>query len=155
MGKGDPIIATASQMLEPVTTTPQTPPRNYLAVANALMPGVKALAVGPLSACSLALLAAHALECMLSAYLSRNGSDADLRKPGLLHNIVGLWGQAVADGLPVQSTPPDWVEDLSRVHVKPFHLRYMRGLNGILLPAPEPMATELAELLEVVKTAIK
>jgi hypothetical protein len=103
---------------------------------------------------ALALVAAHTLECVLKAYLSRNGSAADLKTRKLRHNIVGLWAKAVADNLQVPSRPPHWVENLSRVHNEPYYLRYAEGIHGIVLPAREPMASELAALLELVRKAI-
>ena len=43
-----------------------------------MMPGVKILAEAePTCAPALALVAAHVLECLLKAYLSRDGSDVE------------------------------------------------------------------------------
>ncbi len=77
----EPIRGTASIKLDPVTIAPASPPHTYFGVAESMMSGVNALAAAsPPSLLALALVAAHVLECLLKAYLSRNGSDAPLKK---------------------------------------------------------------------------
>ena len=73
----EPITGTASIALQPVTIEPAALSHTYFGVAQSMMPGVKVLAAAsPTSALALALVAAHVLECLLKAYLSRDGSDA-------------------------------------------------------------------------------
>ena len=134
---------------------PPAPPRTYLGVAESMMPGVNVLAATPTpSALALALLAAHVLECLLKAYLSRNGSDAPLKKPKVRHNLNALWAMASAQGLQVQKEPPSWVDRLSGLHNSPYYLRYSTGVHGIVTPGAEPMRSELAALLEMVRAQL-
>jgi hypothetical protein len=116
------------------------------------MPGLKVLAVAsPLPALALALVAAHILECLLKAYLSRDGSDTELKKPDVRHDLNALWAMARAEGLRVQESPPSWVDRLSDLHKPPYYLRYSTGVHGIVLPGVEPMTSELGALLEIVR----
>jgi hypothetical protein len=102
-------------------------------------------------AIAIAMLSAHALECILKGYISRSGDDSSVRHyPKVQHNLNALWSRAVADGLHLPSNPPDWVSRLSDLHDQPFYLRYSDGLHGIVLPALESMTTELAAMLEKV-----
>jgi hypothetical protein len=100
------------------------------------------------------MLSAHALECILKGYISRGGDDSSVRCPKVWHNLNALWSLAVADGLDVPSKAPDWVGRLSDLHNRPFYLRYSTGVHGIVSPAPEPMATELAAILEQVQNQV-
>ncbi len=139
--------------LEPLRMKPAGPPATYFGVAENMMRGVKVLAAtSPLPALALAIVAAHVLECLLKAYLSRGGSDAAVRKRDVQHDLVALWAMAVAQGLRVQKSPPDWVARLGALHKGPdFVLRYSTGVHGIVSPAAEPMTAELAALLETVR----
>jgi hypothetical protein len=151
----EPITGRSSIILDDVVVRRPGPPETLLGVAEALMPGVTALAAFPPAALALALLCTHVLECLLKAYLSRHGSDAEVKKPDLRHNLSALWARAFADGLQVQETPPDWAECLSRLHNAPYHLRYSIGVHGIISPAAEPMASDLAALLETVREGLR
>jgi hypothetical protein len=149
---GAPTTGKLSATLGAVTIAPPAPPHTYLGVARGMMPGVHALAVRPLvSPLALALVAAHVLECVLKAYLSRGGSDAAVKESVVRHNLTALWDMALKAGLPISATPPSWVQRLSEVHGSPYYLRYSTGVHGIVLPAPEPVATELPELLALVE----
>lgn len=133
------------------------PPYTYLGVAESLMPGVKPLvdALPSGTSVALALVCAHILECLLKAYLSRGGADTALKKPSIRHDLNALWILAGKERLPVPASPPDWVDRLSGLHNSPYYLRYSTGVHGVVLPAPEPMATELTALLGIVRNHIK
>lgn len=140
-----------------LTISPARPPHTYLGVAENMLPGVKALAMAsPVPALALALVAAHVLECALKAYLSRNGSNDELKNnQDVRHNLEALWAMAVADGLPISNSPPAWVACLSSIHDRPYHLRYSTDVHLISSPAPEPMTSELSELLNIVRRNLK
>jgi hypothetical protein len=132
------------------------PPHTYLGVAQSMMPGVRILATAsPSPALALDLVAAHVLECLLKAYLSRDGSDVGLRDPNVRHNLKALWEMAFAQGLRVPQSAPSWVDGLSGLHKNPYHLRYSAGVHGIVSPSAEPMTSELTALLEVVREQLK
>lgn len=151
----EPITGAASIALQPVTIAPAAPPHTYFGVAQSMMPGVKVLATAsPPPALALALVAAHVLECMLKAYLSRDGSDAALKSPDVRHDLNALWAMAFAQGLRIPESPPSWVDCLSGLHKSPYHLRYSTGVHGIVLPATEPMTSELAALVDIVRGQI-
>jgi hypothetical protein len=151
-----PITGTAVLTAAPATIAPAgPPPHTYLGVAASLLPAVRILASSDeRPAIPIAMLSAHALECILKGYISRRGDDSSVRKRGVRHNLNALWSRAVADGLHFSSRAPDWVNRLSDLHNEPFHLRYSEKVHGVVLPAPEPMATELAAILEQVRSAI-
>lgn len=147
-----PITGTASLTEQPDTVAPPGPPHTYFGAAQSFMPGVRVLAsASPVPASALAFLCSHVLECLLKAYLSRDGSDAGLRDPDIRHNLVALWERANAEGLRIQNAPPAWVVRLSGLHNSPYYLRYSTGVHGIVTPGVEPMASELAALVEVVQ----
>ena len=72
---------------------PAGPPHTYFGVAQEMMPAVRLLANAspPASPLALCLVAAHVLECLLKAYLSRDGDDARLTKKAGRHDLNGLW----------------------------------------------------------------
>jgi len=152
----EPITGTASITLSPVTIVPAAPPHTYLGVAESMMPGVKVLAAAsPFPALALALVAAHVLECLLKAYLSRHGSDDALKNPDVRHDLEALWAMAFEQGLRIPRSPPDWVACLSGLHKSPYYLRYSTGVHGIVSPGAEPMTSELAALLEIVRAQLR
>jgi hypothetical protein len=118
--------------------------------------GVRVLgAASPLPALALAMVSAHILECILKAYLSRSGDDAQVKQPKVRHNLNALWSLAHADGLNIQSSPPQWADCLSHLHGSPYYLRYSTGVHCISSPAPEPMTSELAVLMEQVRSQLQ
>src|SRR5437660_5427095 len=135
----------------PARIAPAVPPHTYLGVASSLLPAVRILASSDEQpAIAVAMLSAHALECILKGYISRSGDDSSVRHPDVQHNLNALWSRAVADGLHIPPKPPDWVGRLSDLHNRPFYLRYSTKVHGNVLPAPEPMTTELAAILKQV-----
>lgn len=151
-----PITGTASIAEEDDVVAPPGPPHTYFGVAQSMMPGVTILAAAspspPLALCH---IAAHVLECLLKAYLSKDGSDAEVRNPKVHHDLDALWGMAFARGLRVPQSPPEWVDRLSGLHKRPYHLRYSTEVHGIVSPSPEPMASELRNLLETVREQLR
>lgn len=147
-----PIVGNGSATLAPLTARPAGPPHTYLGIAYAMLPGVCVLATAsPLPALPLAMVSAHVLECALKAYLSRSGDDARLKRANIRHDLKELWLLAFSEGLSIQPHPPQWVDCLSHLHNRPYFLRYSTGVHGMQTPAPEPMATELAALVEQVR----
>lgn len=146
------IVGTINQVQQPQNSAPPAPPFTYLGVAQGMMPGVKALAnTSPrVPVLALALLAAHVLECLLKAFISRDGSDACLKRKDVRHNLEALWEMAECQGLPIATPPPGWVISLSDLHNSPYYLRYSTGVNGVVLPAVEPMTTDLGNLMQTV-----
>jgi len=139
--------------LEGVSIAKPAPPETYLGVAESMIAGVNVLAKHGVAGLALPLVAAHTLECALKAHLSRDGRDSRLRQPALRHHIEELWKLARTEGLPIGDVP-DWAANLSRIHNEPYYLRYSTGIHGIVTPAPEPIASELAAIIGTVRQAI-
>jgi len=144
------------------------PPRadGFMIVARDLLQGVEALSALqsiPPRAC--ALLAAHALECTIKAFLSHKGEKTEtLINVG--HNLESLWNTAYEKKtLSIPKAPPDWVKILRSGHGPKFYFRYQEGekdqqgertvVQGGQTPALIPMAVELKRLIEMVELAIK
>jgi hypothetical protein len=132
---------------------PPRPPYTYFGVAESMIAGAKVLAAAkPVPAVALAMLSAHALECLLKllkAYLSRGGAD-----PSRNHDIRKFWQKAHEGGLRIPKTPPEWVSRLDAVHRGPdYHLRYPTT-HAITTPTPEPMVSELVALAELVRVRL-
>lgn len=146
------VTGSAAVTLAPVTVLPAGPSHTYLGVATNFVPAIRMLAqASPSPALPLAMLCAHTLECILKAYLSRDGDDRAVKTPDVRHNLTALWSLAGAQGLDLPTVPPEWVLCLSGLHASPYYLRYSTGVHGIVSPAAEPMASELAALLEHVR----
>ena len=121
-----------------------------------MMPGVHVLATAP-TPCPLAMVyvAAHVLECLLKAYLSRDGNDEAVKEKEIRHDLEALWNRAFEEGLPIDATAPQWVVRLAQLHRQPFHLRYSTGVHGVVLPPSEPMVSDLAALLPLVEANLR
>ena len=137
-------------------TLPPALSDTYMGVASAMLGGVNALS-GSATRHTLpfAMLAAHALECALKAYLSRQGDDKAVRQHDVRHNLNLLWSMAHAGGLSIPSDPPAWVGILSDIHNAPYHLRYSRGINAISTPGAEPLTSELNTILKTVYSQLR
>ena len=152
----EPITGTAYITSQPSTIAPPAPPHTYFGIAESMMSGVKVLAAAsPSPALALTFVAAHVLECLLKAYLSKDGSDVAVKDQKVRHNLNTLWAMAFAQGLRVPESPPCWADCLSGLHKPPYYLRYSTGVHGIVTPGVEPMTSELAALLEVVQEQLK
>lgn len=150
------ITASASITIDPVRLLPPAPPHTYLGIAHSMINGVRILAnASPTSGPALALVAGHVLECTLKAYLSREGDDSAVKNDrAVRHDVAKLWSMAHSQGLRVPLDMPSWAATLALVHGAPFYLRYSTGVHGIVVPASEPMASELQALLALVQTAV-
>lgn len=152
----EPITGSAPVTLPPIQVVPPGPPHTYLGIAYSMLPGVRVLAAAvPLPALPLAMVSAHVLECTLKAYLSRSGDDARVKHRKVRHNLNVLWSMAHADGLTIPCSPPQWADCLSHLHNSPYYLRYSTGVHILSTPAPEPMTSELAALLEQVRRQLQ
>jgi hypothetical protein len=135
---------------------PAGPPYTYLGVAEGLMPGVAILAASNLlGALANVLLCAHLLECLLKTCLSHAGIEEKvLMGKELGHNLIGLWSLATSKGAPIPIVAPSWVARLSDLHNRPFHLRYSTNVHGVVLPATEPMVSNLNEWVAAVRAHV-
>jgi hypothetical protein len=138
-----------------------TQEEGYMIVARDLLQGVEALStLQNISSRGCALIAAHALECALKAFLWHKGKKAEIRKPKVQHNIVALWNMAHKEkSLSIPKVPPDWCKILGSGHGPNFYFRYQEGggrtvVHGGQTPALIPMGVELKKLIEMVELAI-
>lgn len=95
-------------------------------------------------------LCGHGVETALKAALSKCGLSVEvLRTSPLGHNLVNLWSRAIAEGVPLPIAP-EWISQLSRVHSKPYSVRYPLNFHAIALPNQAEMVTGSADLLDSV-----
>lgn len=130
------------------------PPHTYFGIARAIVPAVQTLRAGEISGIPLALLCAHATECLLKAHLSRAGSDRRLKSSSLRHDLVKLWELAAQEGLALGNPPPSWVVRLGDLHRSPYHLRYSAGVHGLILPNPQELGDGEVDLERLVGAAL-
>lgn len=131
---------------------PARPPYTYLGVATSLMVGIRMLASNTATrGLPFAMLSAHALECLLKAYLSRGGDDSSVQARSVRHDLRRLWEKCVADGLQVGNVTPDWVLKLGNLHGWPYRLRYSTDVHGLVIPPAAPIVAALEELLNQVR----
>jgi hypothetical protein len=139
-----------------ITIDPPRPPHTYLGVAESILPGIQVLASQTRPpAIPATLLAAHMLECLLKAYLSRNGDDKRLLVGDMRHNIAALWQLASREGINLPAQLPTWASTLSHLHDRPFYLRYSTGVNGVVTPPIPVLARELENMLKEVSSQIR
>ena len=139
----------------------------YLIVARDLLQGVHALStiLGiPSRACE--LIASHALECALKAFLWHRGKKEEIRKPKVQHDLIALWDMVFKEKVfNIPETPPNWVQILSRVHGRNYYFRYQTGekyqtCKPVIVHMAQtlaliPMAEELSKIIEMVENDIK
>ena len=143
------ITGSAAIMLPGIATVRPGPPHSYIGVAQQLCEEIKVLATAENPpAQPLAMLAAHALECSLKAYLSRKGDDKRLSKKRIRHSISALWALASRQGLAVPEIAP-WVCGLSDLHDAPYDLRYATRFQFLVLPSAAIFVAGVIDLLEV------
>ena len=134
---------------------PAGPPHTYLGMARLLLQGVRPLcAVEPPRTVPLAFIAAQVAECALKASLSRSRDDKRLKEKSIRHNLEALWSLAHSEGLSISASPPPWLLKLSHLHNSPYYLRYSTGVHGLVIPGPEPMSSELEQLVAVVERQV-
>jgi hypothetical protein len=133
----------------------------YLIVARDLLQGVEALADLPaVPSRAAALIAAHAVECALKAFLCSKGRQQEVRATAVQHDLIRLWRLAHDEhDLGIAQTPPDWVTILSAGHGPNFYFRYQEGqaktiVHGGQTPALGPMVVELRKLTERVEAVV-
>lgn len=136
----------------------------YMIVARDLLQGVDALSTLPIVAPrNCALIAAHALECALKAFLWHKEKKV-IWSHDVQHNLVALWSMAYEEGLSIPKVPPDWCTILSSGHGPNFYFRYQvryeegkekTVVHGGQTPALIPMAVELKKLIKMVRLAVK
>jgi len=134
----------------------------YLIVSRDLVQGVEALSgMTQIPPRSCSLIAAHALECILKAFLWHKGKRKEIIQSKIQHNLVALWEMAYKEeDLSISQIPPDWVTILSTGHGPNFYFRYQEGEEKIIVnvgqtPALLPMKMALKELFETVEHAIR
>ena len=147
--------------LSPLCMDNPTEGEGYIIVARDLLQGVEALSpIKNIHPRSCALIAAHALECILKAYLWHRGKKEEIVKHDVRHDIVALWNMAYKEKtLGIPKAEPDWVNILGLGHRRRYYLRYQKGEQGVVhggqYPELIPMAAELRKLYEMVEPAIK
>jgi hypothetical protein len=143
----------AVQMVQPTEVD------GCMIVARELLPAVEALSTLPnVPPRAAALLAGHALECALRAFLlHKKVKKARLGK----HDLLKLWAMACQErDLNIPQAPPDWCRILAEGHGPDFYFRYQKGkgntiVHGGQTPALRPMTTALKRLIERVERSIK
>lgn len=146
------VTGSADITAAPATIAPAEPPHTYLGVARLLLQGARPLCTpDPPCTLPLAFLCAQVAECALKASLSRSGDDRRLKEKDLRHNLEALWTLAHSEGLAVNSAPPSWLQMLSHLHDRPYYIRYSTGVHGLVTPGPEPMCTDLEQLVALVE----
>lgn len=131
--------------LEDISVTAPTY-RSYHSAAKSLLPGLQQL-TDTTTPCgeAITLLAGFIIEPALKAALSRAGkTEADLRS----HNLVKLWDDAVACGVPLEQPRPDWVSSLNVFHAAPYYIRYHTGGGFYSLPPITPMVKGVSAAFE-------
>ncbi|WP_299982713.1 hypothetical protein [Desulfobacula sp.] len=148
--------------LPPLRMVPPSQLDAYIIVARDLLQGVEALSnINTINHRACSLIAAHALECTLKAFLWYKGKKEEIRKPKVQHNLITLWDMSYNEKtLNIPKSPPDWVKILSLGHGPNFYFRYQEGekkavVQGGQTPALIPMAIALKEIIEKVENVIK
>lgn len=155
-GMTTPIEGRADITLDPITVAPVRPVDAYLAIAKAIVPSLEVLRQSTVSSIPGALLAGHALECLLKAALAYSGvTETKLRSLALRHDLEALWLHSAQFVPSLGASVPEWAKRLNGLHNSPYVLRYPVGVNGLVLPSPAEVAKELSELESVVRALIR
>jgi hypothetical protein len=102
-----------------------------------------------------ALLAGHALETSLKAYLLANGWSEDQIRTQIGHDLNRAWTHAESSGLSLPSaTPPDWCDKLNKAHASPYLLRYPPTNTGIVLPNLGQLSANVRGVYDLVRRSI-
>ncbi|HPQ24168.1 MAG TPA: hypothetical protein PLY75_04470 [Gammaproteobacteria bacterium] len=127
----------------------------YFSVAKRLNVGVQALLKNTEANLSRSFLAAQALECVLKAFLTHQGiEEKKLKHHDVRHNLEELWVLAASHGANLAAEPAPWCRRLNELHDKPYYFRYPMKLHGVVMPGPEPMASEMQEVIRSIGDAI-
>ena len=131
-----------------VQQPPGSPGAGLLAGARECSRAVSVLAHHSAGVGAIAILAAHAVELALKAFLRQGGwSDDQLRPMG--HNLLDTWSAADEAGLALGAVP-SWVKILDRIHHQPFAGRYPTAHGEVATPHPSQLGFHLTELIEKV-----
>jgi hypothetical protein len=130
--------------------SPVTPADGYRASARQLLCGLESLVVHPPdNLMARALLAGFVVEATLKSFLAgRLHRSEILAKPPYGHDLEELWREAVAHGLDVPRSVPDWCVQLNGLTGKPnFFARYHTGVHGMTYPVQDDMMMGIRDLL--------
>ena len=128
---------------------PPSDARALLLSAQQLMQGLQVLARSPdIVPLACAFLAGQALEGALKAFLSLKGVSESALSHQFKHDLEKLWSEAVRLGAPLSAEPSRWCKTLNTLHGRPYYLRYPLRVNLIVMPAKEPMVSELQQVVD-------
>ena len=126
--------------------------RKFAQVAESCLRGIDRLsedAPHPLEGHSLAILAGHALECALKAFLVSHGMSATAVKD-TGHDLKQLWTDACDRGLKVDLPTPTYIVDLNAIHGA-FNARYLEQLDAMSFGPDHAGASTIRAILSQVK----
>lgn len=132
-------------------------PAAYMRRAREFCDGYRILAASGQSVVApMLVLAGHAVELALKAYLLKAGWTEDDLAHKVRHNLLTAWRRAQADGLDLNAVPPPWLTTVHGAHDpgKLVSARYPRANTGLVLPGPAELEPELGGLLDKVKAAL-
>ena len=101
---------------------------------------------------AMGLLACHSLETCLKAYLMQNGKTVSDVK-GFMHRLPALWSAAKEEGLDIDVTVPDWVNNLGFYHDQPYHLKYPPHQHGMPIHDPKLILSALKDIIGKVRSS--
>jgi hypothetical protein len=130
-----------------------TEAQGFLVAAEAMLAGARVLSKAtPAPAIALTMLCGHGTEAALKALRAESSTPGnELSRSPYGHDLVTLWDAATSIGTRAASPRPPWVDQLQRVHGRPFNLRYPLGFHAIVLPNLQVMVAGLEELVLLVK----
>ena len=94
------------------------------------------------------LIARHAAELALTAYLLYSGSSQD-EVTNAQHDLLCLWGSAHAKGLAIEGSPPYWLQVINFAFDRPFRTPARLGQPPEGAPAPQALRESLDDLLSI------
>lgn len=124
--------------------------RDYIEAACKLIDGANASsAVEPIG-----LLASHGLELALKAYLFERGMSPEDARREFGHDLLALWVEAIARGLPIEAEPPYWLRVLNFSYDSPYLFRYRPEGIGVAIPDVSMLGEELQRVLAAVELRV-
>lgn len=143
--------------LPSIVSVPPTEAQGYVVAAKGMLAGALPLGnVDPLPVFALTLLCGHSCEAALKAILAQSGIPAAaLSRSPYAHDILRLWEAVESKGVVLPSPQPAWVEQLSRVHDRPFTLRYPLGFHGSVLPSQMEMLSGTESLVALAASFVQ
>ena len=127
---------------------PPSAARGFAASAEDMLLGAETLyRVEPERLFAITHLCGHAVEASLKACLSALGhEERRLAAPSVGHDLNALWLLAAESDSLIPKPPPDWLGQLSRVHLRPYVIRYPTRVHAVILPAPAAMVQGARDL---------